>query len=427
MTLSPIAVRPLTSDAELDLHCQAADQAFSSNPSPENARRWKQVLTAQPGYRPETIRGVFRDGEQMGSYIIYERLLRMGEAQIATGCIGAVVTYPAYRKAGVATALMLDAIDYAQSHNYSLLLLDGIPKFYYRYGYIDMFDVSAQDIDYSAILAFPASPYTVRPATPDDAEAMLALYDRHCGPYTGSFVRSLETQRFRIQNRSSENPHWLALDPSGVVRGYLTIGFGAPGSQAQEMAADDWSAMVALLQHHARLLEGPEKPAFLTYRLPPTGSALQSLIDGLEVPDTSHWDHPSMEWGVRGHTYHHRFAGWMSRLIRLSTLAHSLLPEWQARWQRSLVSWSGDIQLLVGEEMCTLRIDGDELSLIAGPGIASDTVQLTPQQFIQVLFGYRPIATFLRHSEQPAPADLLTVLNVLFPMGHTWIPASDWF
>jgi len=81
----------------------------------------------------------------------------------------------------------------------------------------------------------------------------------------------------------------------------------------------------------------------------------------------------------------------------------------------------------VGEEMCTLRIDGDELSLIAGPGIASDTVQLTPQQFIQVLFGYRPIATFLRHSEQPAPADLLTVLNVLFPMGHTWIPASDWF
>src|SRR5579859_4887996 len=306
MTISPLTVRPLISDAEIKLHCQFADHAFSNHPSPENALRWQQILTTQPGYRPGQIRGVFRDGEQMGSCIIHERRLRMGEAQILTGCIGAVVTYPAHRKSGVATALMLDAINYAQDHNYSLLLLDGIPDFYYRYGYTDFFDVSVQEIDYSAIQALSPSPYTVRSATPDDVEALLALYNRHQGLYTGSFVRSLEVQRWRLQNRSQDNPFWLALDPSGAARGYISLNADSL-LQAQEAAMDDWHATVALLQHHARLLEGAEHPSSLTYRFPPTSTVLHALIDRLQDPDTSHWDHPSIEWSVRGQSYHHRF------------------------------------------------------------------------------------------------------------------------
>src|SRR5207302_5940939 len=101
------------------------------------------------------LRGAFRDGEQLGSYIIFERMLRMGAAQVSTGCISAVVTYPAHRRQGVATALMQDATDYALSHRLALLLLDGIPKFYYRFGYSDVFDQSTQDIDRAAILAQP--------------------------------------------------------------------------------------------------------------------------------------------------------------------------------------------------------------------------------------------------------------------------------
>ena len=63
--------------------------------------------------------------------------MHVGTARLLTGCIGAVVTYPDHRHLGVATALMHDALAYAQSHHYALLLLDGIPKFYYRYGYDD--------------------------------------------------------------------------------------------------------------------------------------------------------------------------------------------------------------------------------------------------------------------------------------------------
>src|SRR5258708_8175847 len=81
MPASPIIVRPLASPTEYKLHFEFADQAFSPDPSPDNALGWQQVVTTRPDYRPEQLRGAFRDGEQLGSYIIYERMLRMGTAQ----------------------------------------------------------------------------------------------------------------------------------------------------------------------------------------------------------------------------------------------------------------------------------------------------------------------------------------------------------
>src|SRR5205085_8111119 len=83
-----IIVRPLASPAEYEMHFQFADQAFSSDPSQTNARFWQQVTTSRPDFRPEQLRGAFRDGEQLGSYILHERVLRMGAARLATGCIG---------------------------------------------------------------------------------------------------------------------------------------------------------------------------------------------------------------------------------------------------------------------------------------------------------------------------------------------------
>src|SRR5215470_833190 len=121
MASPPIIVRPLATPTEREMHFQWADQAFSRDPSPTSAQYWQQFVTTMPGYRPEQLRGAFRDGEQLGSYIFHERILRMGVARLPTGCIGAVVTYPTHRHQGVASALIQDAINYAHSHQYPLL------------------------------------------------------------------------------------------------------------------------------------------------------------------------------------------------------------------------------------------------------------------------------------------------------------------
>jgi hypothetical protein len=186
-------------------------------------------------------------------------------------------------------------------------------------------------------------------------------------------------------------------------------------------------AALALLQYHAKLLDGSEAPFTLRYRLPLTSPISEWMIDHLEVPDTSQWRSPAEEWGIRSETYHHRDTGWMARLVRLSTVMQAISPELQERWKRSLAQWSSDISFIVGEETFTLDINGTELHYVEKPGMASNAVRFTPEAFVQVLFGYRSPGWVIRNSGQSISSDVLTVLHVLFPTGHTWIPASDAF
>jgi predicted N-acetyltransferase YhbS len=443
MTASSLIIRPPLSPGELREHMEGyvqVAQSFSPDPLPEDmAQRRLRRITTLPGYRPEQVRSAYYAGEQVGGYRIDERLLRVGVARLATGCVGGVYTRSEARKQGVATALMHDAIEYAQAHEYPLLLLNGIPKFYYRYGYCDVYDLSAQELDHRAVLAQPESSYTVRLSTLDDAASLLALYERHFGPYTGSFERSIGRQIHWMQNIEPEKL-LLAIDPAGQVRGYIFLAaeqargnFFLAGTQVWELVVDDWSAAVALLQRHVRLMEGqegqatPETVPTCLYSVPPMSPLMQWMVENLEVVDISTWDNPTFGWTVREQSFHHRHAGWMARLVSLPALTRAMLPEWQARWQRSLAHWSGDISLIVGDEPLTLRIAGTDLRVLNESGSSGDVLRLTPQAFTQAVFGYYPITRVMLQREHPLPDGLATVLTILFPSGQTWIPTSDWF
>lgn len=412
-------------------------QSFSPDPLPEGtAQRLLNRLTTLPGYREEQVRSAYRDGKQLGGYRIYERLLRVGAARLVTGCIGGVYTRAEARNQGVATALMHDALAYAQAHDYALLLLDGIPKFYHRYGYCDVYDLTTQELDRQAILALPQSPYTVRLATGDDAASLFALYERQSGPYIGSFERSVEQQAHWLQHLEPERL-LLAIDPTGQVRGYLFLAatqargdFFLAGTQLWELAVDDWPAAVALLQYHVQIAKGRESqtsPEAFLYSVPPTSPVAQWVVEQLEVVDISTWDAPIFGWAVHEQTFRHRNAGWMARLVSLPALIQAMLPEWQARWQRSLAHWSGNVSLAVGDEPFTIRIDDTNLQLLNAPTHTANALSMTPQAFTQVMFGYCPIVRVLEQHGHTLPNDLETVLTILFPTGQTWIPASDWF
>lgn len=409
-------------------------QSFSPEPLPgDTSTRLLQRLTTAPGYRQEQVRSAYRNDEQLGGYRIYELLLRMGIARIPTGCIGGVYTRAEVRMQGVATALMHDAIAYAQTHEYGLLLLDGIPKFYDRYGFCDVYDLSTQELDRQAILSLPESSCTVRLPTLDDAAGLLALYERYFEPYIGSFDHSIEQQIHWMQHIEPKKL-FVATDAVGQVRGYLYLAATQAsgnvflaGTQLWELVVDDWSAAVALLQHHARLAERQDMLDTFLYTMPPTSPALHWLTDNLEVVDISTWDNPMLGWALRQQTFNHRNAGWVARLVSLSALTQAMLPEWQARWYRSLAHWSGDISIMVGSEAFTLRLDGRSLQLLNVPVASTHALVLTQQAFIQAIFGYRSIAELMLLREQLLTSDLVTVLSILFPAGQAYIPASDWF
>ncbi|HEX7735921.1 MAG TPA: GNAT family N-acetyltransferase [Ktedonobacteraceae bacterium] len=423
MSAHSIDIRPLASTAEYEGYFRLSNAAFSSEPSEEDALRWLATTKQAPDFDAERLRGAFHEEHLLGGYGLYNRVLRMGAARISTGCIGGVVTSPEARKQGVASALMHDAIDFAHAHKHALLLLDGIPKFYYRFGYTDMFDVTQIEMNRSAILALPPAHYQVREATVDDAPTLLALYLRHLGSYTGSFERSLDLQLHRLQQRRSSRV--VALTPQGEIAGYLLHGTDAEAAQGYELAVDSWDALLALLQYHARLLDSEIPPATLLYFLPPDAPTTHWLIDNLEVPDTSQWGSPAEEWGVRRLTMHHRFTGWMACLTNFPVLMDSLLPELQARWQRSLAHWTGTIALTVGDQTSTLRLHDTSVQIAPQAGSTLNQLELSPQALVQLVSGYRPLAhlTSTAHLSDSARA----ALDILFPTSHTWIPRTDWF
>ncbi len=426
MALSTVTVRPLL-PTEYDSQFRLADQTFSASPSTKGVKLRHQFMEHLPGFRPEMLRGAFLEDQYAGGYTIYERELRIGEALLPTGCIGTVVTDPNARKQGIASKMMQDAIDYAQTHHYAFLMLDGIPKFYYRYGYTDVFDMSYQEVERTAIQALPTTPYTIRHATLEDARAVLTLYEHDNSSRTGSFARSLEMQQHYLHYRylAWDNPLWLAISPSGEFEGYMALLRGEDRWQSSELVADNWNAALALIQHHAHLLDGSEPPKYLRYRLPPESLLLQWLVDHLEATDTSQWRSSVEEWVVLNQTTHHRFAGWMGRIVDLTALLQAMFPEWQARWQRSLASWQGEIHLQVDNTSFTFHLQDRTLKMSTTLSSEPD-VRWTVEQFIQVLFGYRMLDWALQ-THTMLSAQTRQALMILFPPVRSWIPYSDWF
>ena len=433
MSTLPIVARPFATAAERDAFFLEASRAF--NPGLSEAERISNVAGRRqraenaPDYDPILLRGAFRGDTFLGGYRIQERRMQVGAARLLTCCIGSVVTHAEARLQGVGTALMRDAIAFARSRQNALLLLDGIAHFYHRFGYSDMFDLTEHTINRALVLSLPPSPAMVRLATLDDAPAMLALYQRHYGPYAGSFARTAaEYQRLMAACWSFGAAIALAVDAEGQPCGYLYT-YRAPDQPfAFEAAADNWPAALALLQHHAHLLDDlPEPAAELCWRMPPDALALHLLADHLSVSDTSGWDEPVLGWSVKSQTYQHPDAGWMARIASLQALAQAMLPEWQARWQRSALRWDGALTLAVDGESCALALEGASIHVLDQPPAHAQQVILSQQGLTQLLFSYRPLALVAAQPNHSVPADLVPVLDTLFPPGHTCIAGSDDF
>jgi len=291
-----------------------------------------------------------------------------------------------------------------------------------------MFDASAVEVDRSAILAQQPRQYQIRPATSEDTAAVLALYNRHPGVYTGSFEHPLEWRAYRLGLPRRQRSLVIAVTAQGEIEGYLQYedGDSEEGrALGREIAADNWDALHALLYYHAHQYDAANPPSVMRYLLPLNSPITYQIIDRLEVPDTSGWHSAAQQWGVQSMSYHHRFTGWMACLVNFPLALRAALPELQARWQRSLAQWQGNVLFTVNGENALLAVSGSRIALAATADADAYRVELTPQAFVQLFFGYRPLSMLTDLSS--LPADAQSALAILFPMGHTWIPSTDWF
>src|SRR5438128_1147194 len=115
---SAIIVRALQGGAERDSYFSLAAATFpgylqahcGATRYGSLASGWRHFKEEAPDFEPSNLRGAFLDGALVGGYLHDERWLRIGDAQLRTGYVGGVVTEPARRGLGIASAMMWDGV-----------------------------------------------------------------------------------------------------------------------------------------------------------------------------------------------------------------------------------------------------------------------------------------------------------------------------
>jgi predicted N-acetyltransferase YhbS len=426
LTSSPdFVIRAPETPVELENFFRLAAQTFSRDIDVERSIAIRQrFYAATPASHPCHLRAAFLGNTYVGGYVLFDQYMTLGTARVRTACIASVVTHPDYRHRGIANALLRDAFSLAQRAHYGLLLLHGIPHFYHQFGYSDVLeDMPAHVIDRTRLhdqLPEPsASTYTIRPATLADAPTLLALYQDHYGSYYGNFAatRTLEKQIQLMQRWFDQGEVRIALacDANNEAQGYLMLVHRQGRILHREVAVTGWPALLALLRYHLHLLDietAPEPRQELWWQLPPTGAIFYMLADHLTL---------------RSQAYYEPDEGWMARPADLAALLQSLLPLWRTRWQHSMASWTGILELHIDNHSYFLDLQPMHVRLIEQPPIVEHTVTLSQQIFTQLLFGFRPISWATREPGQRIPTELLPILDILFPRTEAWIAPSDEF
>ena len=428
ITASPdFTVRPMTDADERRIYRRFAHITFNHPVDIEAATDRRMAFTEQQAtYRPELTRGAFLGNTFLGGYNIAERKLCISpscSSHLLTTCIGAVVTLPEYRQRGIAVAMLNDAIAFAQTHKHALLLLHGIPNFYHRFGFVDVLEDIEHTISRQLIEAQPTSPYTIRNATPDDTPVLLDIYKRHYGSYTGSFGRDETYQKHLIRHRFNTSPA-VVLDTNNIPRGYIVLLKGGEGYDAIEVAADDWLATLALLQHHLHInVELNNEYQEISWPLPLNSRTFYMLADSIHTETR---------------ISHTPDAGWMARVGDVPTLVEAMIPAWKTHWlnRSHTLEWSGTLAISIddagysGVSHFLLGLDATGVYLLdqmTSTTHAAHTVRISQQMFMQLIFGHRPVSWAARQQGQHIPENIQPILNALFPTGNGFIPGSDAF
>lgn len=382
-----------------------AETHMPSEPAAEAAATWRRAFEAEhpmPGSGP---RAAFRDDTCVGSYLLEVRDMCIGSATVRSGWVGAVVTKQQERQSGIGRALMEDAIAVAKEYRLAVLLLHGIPLFYDRFGYVDVFDPEIHRISRARIATLDPSPYQVRSATPEDAGAVAAIRRRHYAGFAGACDRTAEQEAQRI--RFADPAPLLAIDSEGTVKGYLWFSWGVLRWFGCEALADDWPAASALLQHHSSL-RGPLQDSSdeLTWRLSRDSLTFSHIADHLQT-NSSIERMPS--------------AGWMACPVDLNALMDGVLAGAGVLPADSPES----VQLLVGDWSGSFTVAGGRLEA-AGPGVEPQTrIVLSPEVLVQLLFGYRQLDWARSRPGVEIPHGSEPILSGIIGAGRGWIPPGD--
>jgi len=169
----------------------------------------------------EGIRVAVENGKFTSTVRVFIRQMYLNGEKVAVGGIGEVSTLPEYRRLGLATRLLQDAIRFMEEREIAISSLHGGQRIYSVEGWERIPRYFARE----RMPAKSDDTFHIRPIdfqSPKELEQLAALYDGYSRRFNGTFVR--DHSRYWQDWVRTESPQAWVAEQDGEIKGYTSIG-----------------------------------------------------------------------------------------------------------------------------------------------------------------------------------------------------------
>lgn len=184
----------------------------------------------------EGIRIAVDNGTIVSTVRVFIRKMFLHGEPITVGGIGEVSTRPEYRRRGLATQLLKDAIRFMEDREIAMSALHGSQHIYAIEGWEKIPRYYARQ----SFSAEKRSAWAVRPANFDDAAEVTQIAERYEGyarKFNGTFVRD-KMEYWTKWVRTESSSAWVA-ERDGSIDGYISIVQRENGLNVKEFIASE--------------------------------------------------------------------------------------------------------------------------------------------------------------------------------------------
>jgi len=360
-------------------------------------------------FNPEHTRVAVAGGRVVSAVTMAPRMIRFGAVGVPAMTVGPVGTHNHHRKKGYSFAAMNDASKYMAEHGYLVAYLQGIPNYYYRYGYYP-YNVRSQ-VEFN------------RKSAKDQAGAgRLVRMKREHLPEVRRIYDEVNARRTCTAIRDDKLWAWLLgeggkswmfryprviVDGAGDVCGYITgekdrLEIREIVLQQEEAA---YRAALGALVREARKFEAG------TVTLPlPYDDGFAVFLRQMVGSQTKLFSDPT--------------GGLLMKVVDFPALMERLEPVFAERWEAAASALPA-AQFNLGCELGSVGIAVERGGVRVGPRARGARVTVPQRWMSGLLTGYYTIADVAPREGAAVPARLVPYLRILFPAGWPYVYQGD--
>jgi len=350
------------------------------------------------------------DGRVVSAMTMGRRMIRFGPVAVPATTIGPVGTHDHYRKKGYSFAAMDDASDYMKENGFLLAYLQGIPNYYYRYGYYPYGTGSRLEFDRNAAKT-AASEGRLVAMTRRHAGDIRRIYDRATADRACAAVRDTELWDWLL---SYGRKSWLFRYPRAILNaeqqvcGYVTGGARHNFNIREIVVKPDEASCRAALGAIVR-----------------EGKRLEVKRISLPVP----WD-DALAVFVRQHVdcefkmWSNTTGGLLMKVVDFPALMRKLEPLFTRRWKAAQTSLPRT-QFTLATEIGSVGLTICRDSVRVGSPVRGSRARVPQRWLSGLITGYHAARDIAPREGASIPARLLPVMEILFPSGWPWVYQAD--